>query len=309
MSEPTELIKSSSYEDLLNVLTNYKPFDKNVQWSVKELENPPVDIDSNTLKFLLLSEQPYTYEDVKKCFESDTNLLLTTMATISNRFHSRDIDQIADSKLFTKNEEILMFTGYSFLRNLYNESNDDSLLPLIKSTRDNIIHSNLGLVKFTIYKKYIFLREDIPLEDNDLIQETYFVLMNACDHFKVEYGNRFSTFTEACIKNYLLKFKTNKKTIETKSIGLSEYEQLPDSMNLEDIVEEKILIDELKTAFDSLKDKHQDIINLKYGLNNNRVHTFKEISNIYGTTGENIRQSKRKAEKKLMKYFTKKEYI
>lgn len=309
MSEPTEQQNSYFYQELLNELTEYKPFDQNIEWDIEQLKNPPVDIDTDLLGFLLLSDTPYTYEGVKDAFDSDTKLLLTAMSIISNRFNSRDTDQEKDSIVFTPNEEILMFTGYSSLRQLYKQTSGISLLELIKSTRDNIIHSNLGLVRFFVFKKFLFLREDIDIENNDLIQDVYFILMNACDNFSIEYGNRFSTFTEACIKNFLLGFRTRKRRIKTDSLSSPDYDQIPDLENLEDIVDRRIIIDELKSSISNLKEKHQNILVLKYGLNNNRIHTLNEISDLYGTTAENIRQSKNKAEKKLKKYFIQKEYI
>ena len=308
MSEPTDYTKEYSYTEVLDTLKEYKPFNEKQQWDIDKLENPPIDINTDILKFLLLSDEPYTYEELKECFDSDTNLLLTTMSAISNRFYSRNINRVSDSKVFTKNEEKLIFTGYSFLRNLYSESKDDSLLALIKSTKENIVHSNLRLVKFCIFKHYPYKKNDISLEDEDLVQETYIALMNACDTFLVEKGFRFSSYADRCIRNYIYNFRNKKSPINTESLDIPENEKIVCPDCLEKTTERKILVEKLIDSFSKLKKKQKDILDLRYGIDNGPTFTLKDISLYYGTSRENIRQIQQNAEKKVRKEMSQKGY-
>lgn len=307
MSEPIDQTNNSSYIEILDKLKEYKPFDENLRWDTDKLENPPVDINTDILKLLLLSNERYNYDDVKECFDSDTNLLLTTMSVISNRFYSRNIDKFSDSKVFTRNEETLIFSGYSYLRKLYSENNDNSLIPLIQSTRENIIHSNIRLVGYCLFTRYSFLTESVKsvcnVRNNDLFQEAFFALINACDTFRVENGVSFSSYAQVCLRNFLLNYKHRKHIIETTSLDSLETDiACPDCF--ERTMEKRILIKELFESNSILTSKEKQVLQLRYGLNQNNyeegpTYTLNEIGEASGVTYQRVLQIQNMAETKL----------
>ena len=89
-------------------------------------------------------------------------------------------------------------------------------------------------------------------------------------------------------------------------------ETIGDNIYLEDIigknddVEEKI-IKEMRDLLDNtLTEREKEILELRYGLYNNKIHTLKEIGSILNITRERVRQIEKKAIIKLKNHF--KEY-
>lgn len=94
-------------------------------------------------------------------------------------------------------------------------------------------------------------------------------------------------------------------------------ETIGDNIYLEDIigknddVEEKIIkedqLSEMRELLDNtLAEREKEILELRYGLYNNRIHTLKEIGSILNITRERVRQIEKKAIIKLKNHF--KEY-
>ena len=94
-------------------------------------------------------------------------------------------------------------------------------------------------------------------------------------------------------------------------------ETIGDNIYLEDIigknddVEEKIIkedqLSEMRELLDNtLTEREKEILELRYGLYNNRIHTLKEIGSILNITRERVRQIEKKAIIKLKNHF--KEY-
>ena len=81
-------------------------------------------------------------------------------------------------------------------------------------------------------------------------------------------------------------------------------------MSVADIIEderagvnEKIELESLKQdirmVVSTLKDREQEVVRLRFGLDDVAKHTLEEIGNIYGVTKECIRQTEMRALKKL----------
>ena len=94
-------------------------------------------------------------------------------------------------------------------------------------------------------------------------------------------------------------------------------ETIGDNIYLEDIigknddVEEKIIkedqLSEMRDLLDNtLTEREKEILELRYGLYNNKIHTLKEIGSILNITRERVRQIEKKAIIKLKNHF--KEY-
>ena len=81
-------------------------------------------------------------------------------------------------------------------------------------------------------------------------------------------------------------------------------------MNIADIIEDKkasatqeVEFEDLKTdilnVISTLKEREQEVVKLRYGLEDNKKKTLEEIGNIYGVTKECIRQTELRALKKM----------
>ena len=81
-------------------------------------------------------------------------------------------------------------------------------------------------------------------------------------------------------------------------------------MNIADIIEDKkasatqeVEFEDLKTdilnVISTLKEREQEVVKLRYGLEDNTKKTLEEIGNIYGATKECIRQTELRALKKM----------
>ena len=94
-------------------------------------------------------------------------------------------------------------------------------------------------------------------------------------------------------------------------------ESIGDNIYLEDVigeendVEDKIIkedqLSEMRELLENvLADREKEILELRYGLYNNKIHTLKEIGEILNITRERVRQIEKKAIMKLKNHF--KEY-
>ncbi|MCD8024655.1 MAG: RNA polymerase sigma factor RpoD/SigA [Candidatus Gastranaerophilales bacterium] len=69
--------------------------------------------------------------------------------------------------------------------------------------------------------------------------------------------------------------------------------------NVENEIEACELKQDIKRALDILKDKEQEVIILRFGLNDNSKKTLEEIGSLYGVTKECIRQTEKRAIRKI----------
>ncbi len=154
-----------------------------------------------------------------------------------------------------------------------------------KNARNKLIEHNLRLVAH-IVKKYENTFED----RDDLISIGTIGLVKAVDTFKINNNNKLSTYAARCIENeILMKIRSNKKrrnvTLLQNSINGSE----DGDLSLLDVIsdssmgiEERILLDEsinkLNSILPILNEREKEIITRRYGLNNVKSETQKEIA-------------------------------
>ena len=82
------------------------------------------------------------------------------------------------------------------------------------------------------------------------------------------------------------------------------------SKNVEETAINKELMEELKTAIESLSDIEKQIINARYGIDQERK-TLKEVGEMFSFTKERIRQIEKKALRKMhsQKYSSLKDFL
>lgn len=176
------------------------------------------------------------------------------------------------------------------------------------SCRNRLIEHNLRLVAHVV-KKY----SNSTYEADDLISIGTIGLIKAIDTFNQEKGIRLATYASRCIENELLMlFRSSKK--QSKEVFLyepigSDKEgntiQLMDICVAEEIdiigqMEEKNNISKLKNYIDKiLTGREKEIIELRYGLNDGKEVTQREIAEQLNISRSYVSRIEKKALKKL----------
>ena len=108
--------------------------------------------------------------------------------------------------------------------------------------------------------------------------------------------NKINTFLNAFTKS--LSIENSISNDDDKDLSLSDI--IEDvKQNVEKNVEEKELKKDIMLSLNILKEKEQNVLSLRFGLNDNNKKTLEEIGNLYGVTKECIRQIEKKAIRKI----------
>lgn len=184
--------------------------------------------------------------------------------------------------------------------------------------RNILIERNLRLVAH-IVKKYSFMEEDIE----DMISIGTIGLIKAVSTFDNTKGNRLATYAARCIDNELLMLlRTKKKTAKDVSL----YEPIGtskegDEINLLDVVEinSVSIYDEVdlkqdieilyKVIESCLKPREKLVIELRYGLYNNKEYTQHEIAKYLGISRSYVSRIEKNALSQIKKAFEKYNYM
>ena len=182
-----------------------------------------------------------------------------------------------------------------------------------KKARDTLIEHNLRLVAH-IVKKY----EHNSTDADDLISIGVIGLIKGIDSFSYKHGTRITTYAARCIENeILMHFRNDKKNSKNVSIN--------DSLGFDKDGNEITLLDILKTpapdyASDIQKQDHlkslakylnvlnkreREIINKRYGLDNDDEKTQKEIADILNISRSYVSRIEKRALTKLLREFIK----
>ncbi|MGN0531839.1 MAG: RNA polymerase sporulation sigma factor SigK [Eubacterium sp.] len=154
------------------------------------------------------------------------------------------------------------------------------------NARSILIEHNLRLVSH-IVKKYYSKTNDT----DDLISIGTIGLIKAIDSFDYTKGTRLATYAARCIENeMLMHFRSLKKqdnemllgdTIDTDKDGnpLTFEDIISDDTDLADNLETKVRWQKVKEYIEQMPDKReQEIIVLRYGLNNKKPLTQREVA-------------------------------
>ena len=108
--------------------------------------------------------------------------------------------------------------------------------------------------------------------------------------------DKINTFLNAFTQS--LSIENSLETSEDKQLSLSEIIE-DTKQDVEKKVEDIELRKDIKMALDTLKEKEQEVIVLRFGLMDNNKKTLEEIGNLYGVTKECIRQMEKRAIRKI----------
>ena len=179
-----------------------------------------------------------------------------------------------------------------------------------KEAKEILIERNLRLVAH-IVKKYSFPNKEI----DELISIGTVGLIKAIDSFDVSKGTRLATYAARCIENEILMLYRNSKKQKSEVY-------LQDPIGVDKEGNEICLIDVLSSEKDSvlekvesnlqirllynkigknLSDREGQILKMRYGLEDGRCRTQREIAAVLGISRSYVSRIEKKALKKLKK--------
>lgn len=192
-------------------------------------------------------------------------------------------------------------------------SKEEELSYLIKAkegdieARNVLIEHNLRLVVF-LAKKY----ENSKYDLEDLVSIGSIGLIKGINTYKIDKNIRLATYASRCIANEILMFlRKNKKTkVEMSMDEALNYDSEGNLLKLEDILGTDIdlvpdtlgkTIDKelLSKEIEGLRDRDKEIMTLRYGLNNTKEYTQKEVASMLGISQSYISRIEKKVIKKL----------
>ncbi|MCY6484034.1 RNA polymerase sporulation sigma factor SigK [Clostridium aestuarii] len=205
--------------------------------------------------------------------------------------------------------------GTSFPQPL-NEKQEKYYLNKLKEgdalSKSILVERNLRLVAH-IVKKYSYPHKDI----DDLISIGTVGLIKAIDSFDSSKGTRLATYAARCIENEILMLIRNTKKFKNEvylqePIGIDKEGNEISLMDVlssnEDsvveIVQSRIQIKKLYDKIDTcLTQRENNIIKMRYGLDDGKPRTQREIANLLGISRSYVSRIEKRALKKLYKEF------
>ena len=206
---------------------------------------------------------------------------------VKNVYFVGSLDKLPEP--LTKEEEVMYVTDGS------------------KEARNKLIEHNLRLVVF-LAKKY----ENTGVELEDLVSIGTIGLIKGVETYKLDKNIKLATYASRCIDNEILMYlrKNKKRKTEVSFEDSLSYDAEGNELRLEDILgtdsdivtrdleretEKKLLYDEIK----KLNKRDKEIMTLRYGLNNHKELTQKEVAQKLGISQSYISRIEKKVINRL----------
>lgn len=171
-----------------------------------------------------------------------------------------------------------------------------------KEARNKLIEHNLRLVVF-LAKKY----DNTNVDLEDLVSIGTIGLIKAVSTYKLDKNIKLATYASRCIDNEILMYlrKTKRRKGEVSFEDSLSFDAEGNELHLEDVLgtspdivtkglenalDKKIMIDEIN----KLNERDREIIELRYGLNNKRELTQKEVADKLGISQSYISRIEKK---------------
>ena len=192
-------------------------------------------------------------------------------------------------------------------------SKEEELAYLIKAkacdeeARNILIEHNLRLVVF-LAKKY----ENTTYDIEDLVSIGSIGLIKGINTYKIDKNIKLATYASRCISNEILMFlrKNKRKKAEVSLEDALNYDAEGNELHLEDILgteidlvpneyEKQVDKEVLSKEIEGLSDRDKEIMTLRYGLNNTKEYTQKEVAEMLGISQSYISRIEKKVVRKL----------
>lgn len=177
--------------------------------------------------------------------------------------------------------------------------------------KNKLIEHNLRLVVF-LAKKY----ESTGYDMDDLISIGSIGLIKGIETYKIDKNIKLATYASRCIANEILMYiRKNKK--RNKEVSLEDslnYDSEGNELHLEDVLGtdcdlvsdsymEKIESKFVASEINKLNEREKQIMVMRYGLNNTKSYTQKEVADILGISQSYISRIEKKVIKNIKQYF------
>ena len=131
-------------------------------------------------------------------------------------------------------------------------------------------------------------------------------------HYKIDKNIKLATYASRCISNEILMFlrKNKRKRAEVSLEDALNYDAEGNELHLEDILgteidlvpneyEKQVDKEVLSKEIEGLPDRDKEIMTLRYGLNNTKEYTQKEVAEMLGISQSYISRIEKKVVRKL----------
>ena len=198
-------------------------------------------------------------------------------------------------------------------------SKEDELKYLVRAkagdeeARNILIEHNLRLVVF-LAKKY----ENTTYDIEDLVSIGSIGLIKGINTYKIDKNIKLATYASRCISNEILMFlrKNKRKRAEVSLEDALNYDAEGNELHLEDILgtdenlvpneyEKQVDKEVLAKEIEGLPDRDKEIMTLRYGLNNTKEYTQKEVAVMLGISQSYISRIEKKVIRKLKQIMVK----
>ena len=176
-----------------------------------------------------------------------------------------------------------------------------------EEARNILIEHNLRLVVF-LAKKY----ENTTYDIEDLVSIGSIGLIKGINTYKIDKNIKLATYASRCISNEILMFlrKNKRKRAEVSLEDALNYDAEGNELHLEDILgtdenlvpneyEKQVDKEVLAKEIEGLPDRDKEIMTLRYGLNNTKEYTQKEVAVMLGISQSYISRIEKKVIRKL----------
>ena len=173
--------------------------------------------------------------------------------------------------------------------------------------KNKLIEHNLRLVVF-LAKKYETTGYDIE----DLVSIGSIGLIKGINTYKIDKNIKLATYASRCISNeILMHIRKNKKSKNDVSLDDTlNYDAEGNELKLSDVVgteedivdrqfQDKMNREFLANEINNLSKRDKEIMMLRYGLNNTKEYTQKEVAEILGISQSYISRIEKKVIRKL----------
>lgn len=198
-------------------------------------------------------------------------------------------------------------------------SKEEELKYLVKAkagdeeARNILIEHNLRLVVF-LAKKY----ENTTYDIEDLVSIGSIGLIKGINTYKIDKNIKLATYASRCISNEILMFlrKNKRKRAEVSLEDALNYDAEGNELHLEDILgtdenlvpneyEKQVDKEVLAKEIEGLPDRDKEIMTLRYGLNNTKEYTQKEVAVMLNISQSYISRIEKKVIRKLKQVMVK----
>ena len=179
-----------------------------------------------------------------------------------------------------------------------------------RAARNELVEHNLRLVAHIVKKYYA-----ASGEQDDLISIGTIGLIKAVETFSLEKNTKFATYASRCIENEILMyFRVRRKTagdvsledpIDTDRDGnsLTLMELMSDEEDIIGRLDLTLKAEKLRRIFGILEPREQQVLRLRYGLNNRLPLTQREVAKNLGISRSYVSRIEKHAIEKLRAQF------